>query len=105
CGMDQAYRVVAEPPGAALRVTVDVEEGGAPVILTELSLRRRELSRASMSSMLARHPAMALRVSAGIYRQAAALWAKGVPYHPHPVCPVGGAGGAVGAGVGVGGRR
>jgi DUF1365 family protein len=40
-----------------------------------------------MSSMLARHPAMAQRVSLAIYRNAASLLVKGVPYHPHPVCP------------------
>lgn len=83
CGMDQEYRVVASEPGASLRVQVDVREAGATVIETDLRLARCELSRASMTSMLWRHPAMAQRVSLGIYRNAATLWAKGVPYHRH----------------------
>lgn len=90
CGMDQTYRVCVNAPSSDLGVRVDVEEAGSPVILAELALKRRELSRASMSTMLARHPAMAFRVSLGIYRQAASLLLKGVPYHPHPVCPMAG---------------
>ncbi len=94
CGMDQRYRVTAPEPGSSLRAQVDVTEAGALVIETDLRLERRELSRASMTSMLLRHPAMAQRVSMGIYRNAASLWAKGVPYHRHPPakpsprCPV-----------------
>ncbi len=124
CGMDQSYRVVAPEPGSSLRVRVDVVEAGQLVIETKLALERRELSRASMTAMLLRHPAMAQRVSAGIYSNAASLWAKGVPYHRHPPkskssgCPMGavapgteqarsgGAGsGAGGAGAGGAGAR
>lgn len=111
CGMAQQYQVVAGPPGPTLTVRVDAHEAGTTVIETELRLRRREMTPASMSSMLLRHPLMAQRVSAGIYRQALWLWAKGVPYHPHPGCPVprtpaAGAGGepAVAAGA-AGGTR
>jgi hypothetical protein len=53
-----------------------------------LSLRRRELSRPLMLGLLARYPAMSLRVVAKIYAQAARLKLKGARYHPHPGAPV-----------------
>jgi DUF1365 family protein len=49
-----------------------------------LSLRRRELSGATLSRMLIRYPAMSLQVVAKIYAQALRLKLKGAPYFPHP---------------------
>ena len=49
-----------------------------------LSLRRRPLSRRTLTGLLARYPAMSLQVVAKIYGQALRLKLKGAPYHPHP---------------------
>ena len=49
-----------------------------------LSLRRRELSRRTLTGLLARYPAMSLQVVAKIYAQSLRLKLKGARYYPHP---------------------
>jgi DUF1365 family protein len=97
-GMDQTYTLRAGTPGERLQIHIESrprEEGDplARVVDTAtppktfdatLSLRRRELSRPLMLSLLARYPAMSLQVVAKIYGQAARLKLKGARYHPHP---------------------
>ena len=82
--MDQTYRFRISPPGEVLHVAVDVEEDDRTVLHAGLSLRRRPLDRRAMTDLLVRHPAMTWRESAGIYREAARLAAKGATFHRHP---------------------
>jgi DUF1365 family protein len=49
-----------------------------------LSLRRRELTRASMTGITARYPFATVRVLALIYAHALGLKLAGAPVHPHP---------------------
>jgi DUF1365 family protein len=97
-GMDQTYAFRASEPGERLSVHIESrpaqravgsagEEGaraGEKQFDATLSLRRRELSRPLLATMLARYPAMSLQVVAKIYTQSLRLKLKGARYFPHP---------------------
>jgi DUF1365 family protein len=55
-GMDHRYNVRASTPGEALSVRIGSSRAGAVVFDATLSLRRRELTGASMARMTARYP-------------------------------------------------
>jgi len=83
-GMEQTYELRYQAPAERLFVGFSVREGGSEVLSASMALRRQPLDRAAQGR-LARHPGLgAPGVSAGIYRQAMALRAKGVRFHPHP---------------------
>ncbi len=82
--MDLTHRFTVPAPGERLVLGVDDERDDEVVFSASLSLARRAVDRRALGRLLWRHPLMTTRVSAGIYRQAAALRAKGVPFHPHP---------------------
>ena len=69
------------------RVTVDLDviaPSGSVLIATHLDLELRPADRANLTRVLFRHPASTHRVSLGIHANAARLWAKRVPFVPHP---------------------
>jgi len=86
-GMDQTYSFRASEPGESIAVHIESRpragEGGKSFDAT-LNLRRRELSRSTLTRLLARYPAMSLQVVAKIYAQSLRLKLKGARYHPHP---------------------
>src|SRR6185503_7756273 len=86
-GMNHEYRFRVNQPGDRLLVSLASLEGETVVFEATLALRRREVSRATLGRLLWRYPLLTLRVSAGIYRQALRLWAKGAPFHSHPARP------------------
>ena len=83
-GMEQTYRWRLPVPGERLSVEMRNDEGGRDVFRAHLALRRRAWSGAALWRVAARHPLMAWKVHAAIYWQALRLWAKRVPFHPHP---------------------
>ena len=85
-GMDQTYAFRATEPGDRLAVHIESRprDGDGKTFDATLSLRRRELSRRTLTGLLARYPAMSLQVVAKIYWQAVRLKLKGARYHPHP---------------------
>lgn len=99
-GMDQTYAFRAGEPGERLSVHIEsrpresvIDRNSPGVRRTRgpgksfdatLSLERRELSRRTLTGLLARYPAMSLQVVAKIYGQALRLKLKGARYHPHP---------------------
>ena len=101
-GMDQTYAFRAGEPGERLAVHIEsrpresaesrnssgparTRRGATPKTFdATLSLRRRALSRRTLTGLLARYPAMSLQVVAKIYAQSLRLKLKGARYYPHP---------------------
>lgn len=82
--LDQHYQWRFNRPGPSLVVHMENWEQGQVRTDATLVLRKRPLDRRHAVSALLRHPAITMTVLAGIYGQAARLWWKGAPYHPHP---------------------
>jgi uncharacterized protein len=85
--MDVDYRVTWTVPSAELNLRIEVEREQSPVFDAELALRRTPIDRVRAATVLARYPMLPLRVSAGIYANAARLFTRGVPVHRHPSRP------------------
>jgi DUF1365 family protein len=83
-GMDHRYDVRASTPGRTLSVHIGSSRAGTTVFDATLSLRRRELTRASMAGATARYPFATVRVLALIYAHALGTALAGAPVHPHP---------------------
>jgi DUF1365 family protein len=84
--MDQTYAFRAGEPAERLSVHIESRpnDGNAKQFDATLNLRRRELSRRTLTGLLARYPAMSLQVVAKIYAQSLRLKLKGARYHRHP---------------------
>jgi DUF1365 family protein len=82
--LDQEYEWRFTRPARSLVVHMENWEAATLKTDATLTLRRQPLDPRHATLALIRHPAMALSVLGGIYVQAAKLWRKGVPYHPHP---------------------
>ena len=67
-----------------LDVRLEARHRDRTVFDAHLALRRIELTPLHGVTTLARHPLATVGVSAGIHRQAGALWAKRVPVFAHP---------------------
>lgn len=83
-GMDMQYELAYGAPGERLSVRISTVRGGETLFDAFLRLERREASREALQRLVLSYPLMTMRVSAAIYRQAFALWRRGVPFVPHP---------------------
>ena len=82
--MEQGYTWRFTTPGRSLAVHMDNRQDGRRLFDATLLLRRREIGAASLARVLARYPLLTVKVVAAIHWQAARLWLKGCPFHPHP---------------------
>ncbi|HZO78780.1 MAG TPA: DUF1365 domain-containing protein [Solirubrobacteraceae bacterium] len=82
--MDHTYTCRSTPPGRDLSVRIENTRDGLPVFEAALTLRRRELTPASMRWMSTRYPFASLRVIALIYTHAIGLRLAGAATFPHP---------------------
>jgi DUF1365 family protein len=80
----QRYRWDLGLPGEALTVEMRNLEAGREVFRARLSLRRRAWSAGALWRVALGQPLMAWKVHAAIYWQALRLYAKRVPFFPHP---------------------
>ncbi len=83
-GMDHRYELRANVPAETVSMHISSSRAGATAFDATLSLRRRELSRASMAGITVRYPFATFRVLALIYRHALGLKLAGAPVHRHP---------------------
>jgi uncharacterized protein len=82
--MDQTYEWSSSEPGDHLGVRIANRERGELVFDASLTLRRRELTPATMTTVPLSHPPQVIAAIARIYGNALRLRLKGVPFFPHP---------------------
>lgn len=81
---DGGYRVTLDGPGETLRLGLALEREGRTLFGATLDLRRRELTRRTAAGLLLERPLATYGVWAGIHRHALGLWARRIPFVPHP---------------------
>ena len=83
-GMDHDYVLNWSLPDQHLSLHLGNRRGEERIFDASLSLHRRDMSPANLGALVWRRPWSTMGVSAGIYRQALALWRKKAPFHPRP---------------------
>ncbi len=83
-GMDHRYEARASEPGPTLSVHIESRRGNRAAFDATLSLRRRELTRATVARLSARYPVATARTLALIYGHALGLKLAGAHVHHHP---------------------
>lgn len=82
--MDMTYSLTYSQPDHRLEVDFTVNGPEGPQLYAGVKLVRSPVDRRSLGRLVWMPGRGTMGVSAGIYRQAFALWAKGVHFHPHP---------------------
>ncbi len=82
--MDMDYRWTIRRPGEDLVVVIRNDDGEGKLFDAALSLNLRPWTGSGLGRLLWRHPWQSLKVMVGIYWQALRIWAKRIPYVPHP---------------------
>ncbi len=83
-GMNHVYEARATPPAGTLSVHIESRHDGTAVFDATLAMERRELTRATVARITARHPVATARVLTLIYGHAVGLKLAGAPVHRHP---------------------
>jgi len=80
---DCRYQFRIRPPGEDVAITIQEEEGGAPILNASFAGARRALTDRALLAMLLRYPLMTLKVAFAIHFEAVRLMLKGIRRHPH----------------------
>ena len=82
--MDIKYHWCNNVPGKILSLNLEAECGARIHMDATLALKRREITSASLASILLQHPWLTAKVAGTIYWQALMLWIKRNPIYDHP---------------------
>jgi uncharacterized protein len=82
--MDQRYRFSLRDEPARFVLRIDTLDATGETFAAGVDLVAAPMRDAALASALVRHPFLTLRVSLGIHTQAARLWRRRIPLHPHP---------------------
>lgn len=82
--MAMRYHWRSNTPAKRLLLRMENRAADEAVFDATLSLTARPMTAASLNGMLLRYPFMTVKVALAIYWQALRLYAKGVPFYPHP---------------------
>jgi DUF1365 family protein len=91
--MEYVWRI--STPGTRIAISIANERDGEVVFDAALALRRREITRGALTTVLLRHPFATAQVLVRIYAEALRLKLKGVPWHARPDGTAGAERGAV----------
>ena len=83
-GMDIDYDWRFRVPGESLQVHMVDYQGGEKLFDASLSLKKRTISRSSLTEVLVQYPVMTVKVIGMIYWQALRLVMKRTPFFTHP---------------------
>jgi DUF1365 family protein len=81
------YRFRLRPPHEDVTVGILYRDGDGPLLKAHFHGHRRPLTDATLARLALTHPAMTLKVTAGIHLEALRLWLKRVPLQSRPPAP------------------
>jgi DUF1365 family protein len=85
--MQATYRFDIVPPDERLAIVIHQSDSEGPLLDASFVAERAPLTDATLLSLLATHPLMALKVIGGIHWEALRLWLKGVNLVDRPKPP------------------
>ena len=81
--MEARYSVRVWDRPAELKIAINEDEHGAPLLTASLVLRRLRLTDRNVARMLVRHPFVTQKTIAWIHVHAFRLWRRGARFHRH----------------------
>ncbi|MEM1021175.1 MAG: DUF1365 domain-containing protein [Pseudomonadota bacterium] len=85
--MDQRYDFTLKVPGERLSVIINEFCAQGRTLIATQHGTRTAFTKANLLKLVARHPAMTLKVVAGIHYEALHLWRKGIQFYKKPTPP------------------